>query len=347
MMESEPKRTTRLSAAARAEAAAWVARLHGPSRTPEVEAGLRRWLADDPEHEAAFEHLTDTWEKSARLRRRPMEQIAGLERTGLNLTLPRAALATLVVASLAIAGTVLYLRTDAITTAVGEQRAVTLDDGTRLTLNTDSRAVVQYDRTQRRVKLERGEALFEVAKRPDWPFIVSAGDREVRALGTAFIVRRDDQTLSVILVEGKVTVTPTNTPGLSAQLDGAMTRTPPGASAAPSNGLTLSAGERLRLGRREPAKIDRPSMERVTAWQRGQVALDSTSLADAVAEMNRYSRALLVIENPEVAAIPVSGLFKAGDSENFAKAVAKSYRLEVREDAGRIILAGTAELPPR
>ena len=82
------------SAAARAEAAAWVARLHGPNRTQEVEAGLRRWLADDPEHAAAFELLTDTWEKSARLRRRPIEQVATWERRGLRISFARAALST-------------------------------------------------------------------------------------------------------------------------------------------------------------------------------------------------------------------------------------------------------------
>ena len=73
------------SATARAQAAAWIARLHGPNRTPEVEAGLRRWLEEDPERAAAFELVTDTWEKSARLRRRPLEEIISWEQPGLRL----------------------------------------------------------------------------------------------------------------------------------------------------------------------------------------------------------------------------------------------------------------------
>ena len=102
-----------------------------------------------------------------------------------------------------------YLRSDAVVTGVGEQRTLTLEDGTRIQLNTDTRAVVRYDERLRRVELEKGEAMFEVARRPDWPFVVTAGDRQIRALGTAFVVRREAEVLAVTLVEGKVTVTPT------------------------------------------------------------------------------------------------------------------------------------------
>jgi transmembrane sensor len=329
------------SATVRAQAAVWVARLHGPKRTQEVEMGLRRWLAESPEHAAAFELLTDTWEKSARLRRRPTERRVSHKLAGFTLSLSRAALAAAAVAAITVLGTVLYLRSDdAVVTAVGEQRTLTLEDGTRMYLNTDTRAVVHYSRAQREVRLDRGEALFEVAKNPQWPFVVKVGDRQVKALGTVFIVRRDGGKLAVTLVEGKVAVSSVDgaADDSLAHLPSAPERADPQLSAADL--VTLSAGQRLTVASSEAARIDLPRLDRVTAWQRGQVAFDNTALTDAVAEMNRYSTARLVVENPEAARISISGIFRAGDSANFAEALARTYGLQVRHEGRDVILAG-------
>src|SRR5689334_9513989 len=76
-----------------AEAAAWLARLHGPNRSPSVDQGFRRWLELSPEHAAAFELANETWDKLAQLRRRPIEQAANWEKRGVRLTFTRAALA--------------------------------------------------------------------------------------------------------------------------------------------------------------------------------------------------------------------------------------------------------------
>src|ERR1700733_6094123 len=95
------------SAAARAEAAVWIARLHGPRRTKEVEEGFRRWLAEDAERKAAFELLTDTWEKTTRLKRRPSERMTTWRLVGFRVSLPRAAIASLSIALIAVLGTAL------------------------------------------------------------------------------------------------------------------------------------------------------------------------------------------------------------------------------------------------
>src|SRR5690606_28626324 len=93
-------------------------------------------------------------------------------------------------------------------TGVGEQRTVTLEDGSRVSLNTATRLSLHFDRGVRRVRLQSGEALFEVARDPGRPFVVESGDRQVRALGTAFIVRRDAGRIAVTLMEGSVEVAP-------------------------------------------------------------------------------------------------------------------------------------------
>lgn len=336
------------SAGARAEAAAWIARLHGPNRTAEAEAGFRRWLSEDAEHAAAFELLTDVWEKSARLRRRPFEQVASWELPGFRLTATRAVFASFAIALVAAVATFFYLHTDAVVTGVGEQRTLVLEDGTRVYLNTDTELVEHYDKVARRIELRKGEAMFEVAKNRNWPFIVTAGDRQVRALGTAFVVRRERENVAVTLVEGKVTVSPI---GISEDL--ARRSVPPtfpprvaDTQDRPSNPeekptITLTPGDRLTFVTAEAPKIDRPAIEKVTAWQRGKVALDDTPLSDAVAEMNRYSTTRLVVEDPETAAIRVSGIFRAGDQVDFARAVARTYSLKIREGPREIVLAGT------
>jgi len=322
MNSDTSKRSDQPSPGTLAEAAAWVARLHGPNRTREVEAGFRNWLNERPERAAAFELMTDTWEKSANLRRRPAERVSSWELVGFRISFSRAALAGLTIAFLAAIATFLYLHTNAVTTAIGEQRTLALEDGTRVYLNTNTRAVVHYDKAARRVDLQSGEALFEVAKRADWPFIVTAGDKQIRALGTEFIVRRDELDLTVTLVEGKVTVTPVKEGGTAVAPDARI----------------MTPGQRLTFAQGATPKLDNPSLEKVTAWQRGQVAFDNTPLADAVADMNRYNTSKIVIEAPGAGSIPISGIFRAGDSTNFAQAVARAYRLHVLSRAKDIVL---------
>lgn len=345
-------RGSRPSAAVRAEAAAWIARLHGPNRTPEVEAGFRRWISEDPQRAAAFELLTDTWEKATRLRRRPIEEVVSWERPGFRISFSRAALAGAAVTAFAVIGTVLFLQGSGITTGIGEQRTLALEDGSRVYLNTNTQAIVQYDKDARRIELKRGEALFEVTKRPNWPFIVTAGDRQVRALGTSFIIRRDQENLAITLVEGRVTVTPITsiedqspssrrTRG-SSESDQAEPSKPSSELSAEDSALILRPGQRLTFTGGRAPQLDTPPIDRVTAWQRGQVALDNTPLADAVGEMNRYSRVRLIIEDPSIAAIPVSGIFRAGDSEDFAHAVAKTYQLTVIDGRNEIVLTKLA-----
>jgi len=344
-------KTAKTSAATRAEAAAWVARLHGPKRNAGVESGWRRWMDENPAHAAAFELMTDTWEKSARLRRRPLERVASWEFPGLRISFSRALLGTAMVALLAVIGTVLYLHSDEVVTAVGEQRTLTLEDGTRVSLNTDTRVRVHYDKAARQVELESGEALFEVAKRPDWPFIVTAAHRHIKALGTEFLVRRDERKLMVTLVEGKVTVSPVTvapTGGSGAHGSAAPVAPPtrsasstkPAVAAASQATFTLVPGQRLTFASSGAPILDRPPLERITAWKRGQVLLDNTRLSEAVREMNRYSTLRLIVEDVQVGAIPISGTFQAGDSENFAKAIARTYHLQVRNQLPDIVLVG-------
>lgn len=296
-----------------AEAGVWIARLHGDDRDRDLEDAVRQWLQASPSNARAFELATEVWDDAANLRR--LVPLDPMRRT----RFPVALAATIAMGVTVLTMLALYLYPDGVTTAVGEQRMLTLDDGTRVYLNTATHIVVHYDRHGRRVELETGEALFDVAKAINRPFRVTAGDRQVTALGTSFVVRRDEQRLAVTLVEGKVTVNQT---------------------------FTLTPGERLTLSPGEAARVDMPSLEKATAWRRGQVILDDTPLAAAVAEMNRYSPIKLVIEQHEADNLLISGLFQAGDSASFAHAVAATYGLTAINKGDRIVLAGVPRSGP-
>jgi transmembrane sensor len=297
-------------------------------------------LADAAENEAAFELLTDTWEKSALLRRRPLERVASWERAGFRIGFLRAGLATAATAIVAITGTLIYLNTDAVATGKGELRTLTLEDGSRVQLNSKTRIAVHYEKKIRRVALERGEAVFEVAKRPDWPFVVTSGGRDIRALGTTFIVRHKQQNLTVTLVEGKVTVSPAESVSAWDLVARPVLQRSSETIAGTFDGqvLTLSPGERVSFVGAGTPQIDRPPLERITAWEHGQVVLDNTRLADAITEVNEYSTVQIAIDDPVLSGIQVSGVWRAGDSVNFALAIARTYRLKAIHRGDEIIL---------
>lgn len=339
--------TTELVAPERlAEASVWIAKLHGDGRGRAIEDGLRRWLQAHPENARAFELATEVWEESEQLRSvvpfRPLHHIEHRPRWGAMAAAVACMLAVLIV------GIVWFQNVGVVATAIGEQRQLVLEDGTRVFLNTDTRIVVKYDKKARRVELRRGEALFNVAKRSDWPFIVVAGDRLVKALGTSFVVRKDVERVAVTLVEGSVLVSPV-LPALPEQVQpmidapGAIEQAPATTAPDTRNGageFKLAAGQRLTFNAGSATKLDTPSIEKTTAWRRGQVILDDTPLQAAVIEMNRYNETKLIVADPDAATLPINGLFQAGDSTHFAKAVAQAYGLTVIERGNDIILSG-------
>lgn len=310
----------------RAEAAAWLASLGGPHRTPELEERFGRWLAECEPHRIAWERASDAWDLAGGLASKiePQEEIVESERPRRRGALALAAAALTVLLAAGAVGLFLSQR-GVVSTATGERRVLSLQDGSRITLNTDTRVLVRYDAEARRVQLERGEALFEVKRAPSWPFIVTAGGREIRALGTSFEVRRyGEQRVSITLVEGRISVAPA------------------GAGASPPRQeVTVLAlpGQRVTFAPHQAPRVDRPVLKQVIAWQSGEVVFDDTRLSDAIEEMNRYSERRIVVEDPRVAALRVSGLFQAGDSEEFAQGVAATFGLRVEELGNRIVLA--------
>jgi transmembrane sensor len=275
-----------------AEASAWLARLHGP-RGAEAEVPLQDWLRGDPAHQDAFER--------AQRRFMPM------------------AMAASILALVAVGTTTLYLnRAPVFDTGAGEQRTATLDDGSRIALNTDSHVTVAFDRGKRQVTLDRGEALFEVAHDTARPFIVIAGEERIKALGTSFVVRRDAERVRVTLLRGKVEVTR--------------------AGERPQLLAVLAPGERVSAAPQAAPILDRPALDAVTAWRRGELLFRDTPLSEAVAEVNRYGQDRVVVNDARLGALPISGVFSTDDSAEFAAAVAQLHGLRVRREGKALLL---------
>ena len=312
-----------------AEAAAWMALLHSPERNAAIEAGLKNWIGADPLHAATWETATDVWSETEGLPRRiPRQRVRVKERSfrrPLIAAVAAMALAGLVALGLSIKE---YIRSG-VSTAVGEQRTLNLDDGTRVELNTDSRLWVHFDDQQRTVVLKSGEAYFQIAHESR-PFVVVAGNRQIEALGTSFTVRRDassdDDSVTVTLIEGRVAVAPVNTDGVAIPT-----------TAAPAVTI-LNAGQRLQTHPHAKPSVDNPSIEKATGWMRGQLIFDHTPLLEAAAEFNRYNKLKIVVASPETSRIPIGGIFRIGDSRSFARAVAASYDLKVTAHGDELVL---------
>jgi transmembrane sensor len=330
MMESRIAKLNKIAPRRiRVQAAVWVTDLHGPDRNFELEEKVRRWIAEDPRHAAAFELATEAWQRSGGL---PGSLPAG----PMDTVITRRRLQSLgpILAGVAVICGILgaatyYLGARTLATGPGEQRTVELSDGSRLLLNANSRLSVEYDERVRRVTLTGGEVLFDVSKHQPRPFVVVIGERKIVALGTSFMVRREQSAaagFAVTLVEGRVAVEPISWP------DDLPTDKVAGAR-------ILGPGERLRFARDSVDAVDSPSLPKVTAWQRGQLIFEDTSIGEAAEEFNRYGVTKLTIADPSVAKLRVGGVFKIGDPSSFAQAMAAAYHLRMVQRLGNITLS--------
>src|SRR5690606_39067575 len=156
---------------------------------------------------------------------------------------------------------------------------------------------------------ERGEAMFNVAHDPSRPFIVMAGDEEIRAIGTKFSVRYEGTRVRVTLLEGRVQVSRPKTKDVTV--------------------AELEPGERMTVARTEPVAIDRPNIQAVTAWRRGEAIFDDTPLSVAAAEFNRYGGTAIIVNDRDIGALRVSGIFATNDPIEFTYAIAELHGLRV------------------
>ncbi len=316
---------TRAGDPATRQAAAWFARLRADDVTSADRAAFEQWLRDDLEHRAAYEQFERFWTKTGGFAgERAVAQVVRSVQRPRRPLLWAAAAGVVLTAGAALVASRLLTSDGVHETRVGELNTMMLSDGSRVTLNTDTRLRVRFTERDRIVLLDHGQAYFKVAKDQARPFEVSTRNGTVRALGTEFEVYQQETQVLVTLVEGKVMVSETN-----------------GTDAPGENGArkVLQPGELIALKPGAPAEVRRASIEHSTAWMAGKLVFDDAPLEYAVAEANRYSRHKIAFGDDRLRTLRISGVFRTGEPEEFVHAISSYFPVRARaEDGGGYLL---------
>lgn len=332
-------------------AAEWYAR-NDRGLSEDEAAEFARWCDLDPEHAAAYAEVERTW---ALLRPLTQLRTAGVPDADLlrpaTETTPQgrivrparttwwpwlaaaAAIALLLAFWPGLGRGTASAAVHAYESPVGGRERVTLQDGSLLELNTGARVEVSFTRAERRIRLTRGEVLFTVAKDAARPFVVTDDRVAVRAIGTAFDVRRRESSLDVWVTEGRVSIVPVTT-----ALGGLGT-------------ASLGVGERAVVegdGEHTPrmrlSRVTQEEMDRLLAWQRGMLEFRETPLRDVLEEMSRYHSVVLRAADTATASIAVGGSFRSDNLEAFLRVLDLSFGVTVEsQTADTIVLRRTRE----
>jgi transmembrane sensor len=314
------------------DAAQWFARLHAPDCTGRDRAEFEAWLRADTRHWRAYAEAERVARRFDQLIEAD-EALSAMAADALHAGAepaprPRWRLPAAIAASVVVTMFALRLADPFEQPATAEQRyanttdrqyVVTLADDSVVHLDVGSELVVDLAGRERRLSLERGRALFEVAHDSARPFVVTAGGTRTTALGTVFQVERDAERVVVVLTEGSVAVTPAKDRYAWREM--------------------LVPGEQISLANERAAPVRHTVDGTVkTSWSRGRLVFRGTPLAEAIEEINRYSGRKLRLADASLADLHVGGTFFAGDSALVASAFAAALPIRTVDGAGGEIL---------
>jgi len=319
------------------QAAQWLARQDGAPLGASAQAQLEAWLEADVHHRVAYLRLRAAWRRA--------DALGGVAGHAAPVPVPRPAPAPpaapfpawrLAAGLLLACGLGAALAPDLgwrqgarYATRTGENRTVALADGSRLTLNTATRLRAAPD-GQRKVWLDRGEAYFDIAPDPARPFVVDAGASRVTVLGTRFTVRRDGESVSVLVEQGRVRVSARDAPLAPEQVVE----------------LTRNQEARAEAGHIRHAERSQVQTEQRMAWRAGRIVFDGATLGDAVAEFNRYNERQLVLADRTAAALPIGGSFAPTNLDGFVRLLEQGFGLQAQADSERIVLSRAPSASP-
>lgn len=293
-----------------AEAAAW--RVHLAEANADTSEDFEHWLAADPSNEAAWRRVESTWNRFAEnpaapeliaARRAALGDVRGAGEARWKRSRRQwmqIAAAFGIVVGGAIWGAQTYLQPRPpldLKTAFGERRILSLSDGSRISLDSATDVQVRYSDHARQLWLLHGQARFEVAHDTSRPFTVTAAGRTVIATGTDFDIDLPRQGVVVTLIQGHVKIT------------------------GGKNIVKLDPGEQLSVSARGAQKLANVNVNRITAWQNGQLVFDNEPLSQIVERISRYSTVPVTVADAKTGALRMSGVFNTGDVAAFVEAV--------------------------
>lgn len=291
------------------EAADWLAALDAGSVTPQA---FEQWRAADPRRAVAFAQVAHAFEQVERLRVIE-DRSTGPASPPINRR--RMLRAGVLAGGASIAGALLAVRAtarDHAETAVGERRALVLDDGTRVELNTGTRISWRIDKDGSRIWLERGEIGLKVPTASHGKLELEAGGAKFRLGAGSFNARQQPESFDLLVLDG---------------------------AADSVQGGRLAAGTMARVIGQTVAvhPADPVTLDRARSWKDGQLVFEGESLDFVVAEFNRYLNTKIVIADPALSRIRLGGRFTTTDPHDLLTALHASFGIRSQRSANGAI----------
>lgn len=307
------------------QASEWIARQMLGPWSDEDQAALDAWTAESLAHEIAFMRMEAGWSRTERLTAlRHPDKLPSRPVSRSDHAKFRVAAILALVAVVGFAGKYALSGSESQTyaTPVGGHQIITLRDGTRIELNTDTAIRADFGASQREVALLKGEAYFQVEHDAARPFVVTAAGHRVTDLGTKFLMRKNGDRLQVSLIEGRAEL---QSVGEGVQQH-SVVLTPGDVAVASADALDVS---------RKPDK----QLHDELGWRRGVIVFSHATLASAAAEFNRYNATKIVIADPQAATRVIGATLATHDVEAFADVAREIFGLKVRKHGNKILIS--------
>ncbi|MEE9272086.1 MAG: FecR domain-containing protein [Robiginitomaculum sp.] len=342
------------------EACAWIVQIEEGNLTPADQVAFEEWINRSPVHKLEITHLARFSSElniltamrpsldEAMLRRKKMRKPKNRWKMVLPLMMASISVVFLMLSDFFVNDNVMPLP-DAVpafyATQIGGQQDITLSDGSVVKLNTNTEVEIDFNAKRRKIRLIKGEAFFQVAHNPDRPFLVYAGDKVVRAVGTAFIVRHLTEKFEVTVTEGRVElktdllsniIKPVVSVGTVKEPAKSMTIDP----------VAIEAGETITyntVAMVTPAKINRVEkitkreIERELSWQDGLLEFSDTPLTEVIADLSRYTSLKIEISDPELRNLKFGGLFRTDELSVLFDTLETNFDIIVKYEDNDII----------
>lgn len=309
------RKSDRTKAGLDEQAALWVARMQSADASPSDRQAFQDWLTADPSHKDAYEDMASLWGDMRDVQLPSPSHRAQKSRRAVVTALCLLCLLGATTLLSQQAGVIDRLRADHYT-AVGETRVLRLEDGTQLSLNSDTAIETRYSGHERRIVLLRGEAFFDVAKNPQRPFIVDNNGLKAQALGTHYSVRAGNGSLQqeVQVEEGEVEVKTT------------------------SGTARLGAGDVVTMDGDGAIVRSRQDVTNNTAWREGKLVFSGQSLRQVLQILAQYRHGKILVLDDEAARLSVSGIFDLHDTDQALRILESNLPVSVTKLAGMVVL---------
>ena len=348
------KKIVKLSSAAdiQEEASVWIAKIDANNMSKNDQDALVRWLDKDVAHGKALMEMADLLDDMTVLSQLseliPVNELSLSEDKNKSIGFAPSVftpIRTLAYACmLAVIGFFSFqyiekYNVDPVLSAatnIGEFKTISLPDNSKVTLNTYSHINVEFDGTERKVILTRGEAHFDVVEDKGRPFLVIVGDKAVKAVGTAFNVKTQGEDIEVTVTEGIVEIASIAAPSDTNKKLSASEKS------SKQKAITrISAGHVVKVAGEVGSlkAIDPVSVDKKLAWQKGMVVFEGETLEEVIEEISRYTTSTFIITDEEARNIRVGGYFEIGDIQKMLDILKHGFNI-----AAETSLSGTIYL---